>query len=116
MTKIKKYIPHLIILLIIFFAGRWSKDNNSPELEAKFKQERKLILDQLQKKQIKVSELENRMREIDSHRVQDSLFYADRLSENQTAYNRLKKKYNEINLNRATHSDLDSLIGVLFPN
>lgn len=58
MTKLKKYIPHLIILLIFFFAGRYSKPDKTPELEQKWKSERKLILDQLQKKQVEIAHLD----------------------------------------------------------
>lgn len=110
----KRYIPYAIILLIIFFAGRYSKSDKTPELEQKWKSERKLTLDQLQKKQVEITHLEALQKEIDRRRVEDSLKFASALERNQRAYNALKKKYNEINLNRATAHELDSVVSVLY--
>lgn len=111
----KKFIPYILLALIIFLAGRWTKEDNSKELEAKYKAERKLILDVLGKKQIEVARLQADSEAIRKEMVQDSLRFAGALERNQTAYNRLKKKYNEINLHRADAQSLDSLVSRLYP-
>lgn len=116
MTKLTKYIPHIAIALIIFFAGRFSKDDDSKELEALRKKERTMFQQQIIKKQVEIQGLIKAQQEIERQRIEDSIRFAGALERNQIAYNRLKKKYNEINLNRADAHTLDSLLFSLYPN
>ena len=115
MKYIKQYFPILLILLA-FFSGRWTKDDNSKELEEKYEQERKVDRDSIRELQrraaLKVVEFDHFKKQMKS----DSAFYAGKLEANQRAYNSLKRKYNEINLNRATSAQLDSIVSVLFPD
>ena len=53
----KKYIPHIAIALIIFFAGRFSKDDHSPEVEALRKKEQAMFTEQIIKKQVEIQAL-----------------------------------------------------------
>lgn len=112
----KKYIPYILLAIIIFLAGRWTKEDNSKELEARYKAERKLILDVLGKKQIEVANLDLKAQKVEKRRVRDSLYFAGKLEANQRAYLALKKKYNEINLSRADAHVLDSLVSGLYPD
>src|SRR5688500_15304389 len=97
----KKYMPLAILALIIFFAGRWTKDDNSKELKEKYEQERQVDRDRISGLVEKLTAKDAESRTINEERIQDSLRFSDALERNQTAYNRLKRKYNEINLNRA---------------
>lgn len=117
MKNIKLYLS-LALILTAFAAGLLSGNSRDAEkeLEAKYKEERKLILDQLQKKQVEIWHLNEAQKAIERRRVSDSIRFAGALERNQRAYNALKKKYNEINLSRASHAQLDSIIFVLFPN
>ena len=53
----KKYIPHIAIVLIIFFAARFSKDDHSPEVEALRKKEQAMFTEQIIKKQVEIQAL-----------------------------------------------------------
>lgn len=64
MTKILKYWPILAIILA-FLSGYFSKSDNSKELEAKYKAERKLIIDAVVAKQIEVTNLTERAKKKD---------------------------------------------------
>lgn len=113
MKYITQYWPVLLILLA-FLGGRYSSPDHSEEVEKQYKKERNLILEAIAQKQLEVAALDKRMETIEAERVQDSLRFAGALEVNQRAYTALKKKYNEINLNRATHAQLDSVVSVLY--
>ena len=117
MKNLKTYLL-LAGIILAFILGLFSGSGKDAEreLQERYKAERKLILDQITKKQVEIYKLNQAQKAIEARRVQDSLQFAGALERNQTAYNRLKKKYNEINLNRADAHLLDSIVSELFPD
>jgi hypothetical protein len=115
MKLILKYWPALLILLA-FIAGRFTANDNSDELQENWKQERKLLMEGIIKKQAEVTSLRADSLAIRKEMTLDSLRFSRALEVNQRAYTALKRKYNEINLNRASVHDLDSIVSVLLPD
>ena len=113
--KIKQYILPLIILAAIFLAGRFTASDNSDELQENWKQERKLLMEGIIKKQTDLTRLQADSIAVRKQMTLDSLRFSRALEVNQRAYTALKRKYNEINLNRASVHELDSLITKLYP-
>ena len=115
----KKYIPYAIALLILaaFIAGRMSGGNNDAEKELlnQWEKEREAYHQAIGQKDAQIVRLNQAQEAINQRRVSDSIRFAGALERNQMAYNRLKKKYNEINLNRATVHQLDSVVSALYP-
>lgn len=116
MKTILKYAIPLVILAGIFLAGRYSAPDNSDELKENWKQERKLLMEGIVKKQAEVTSLRADSLAIREQMTLDSLRFSRALEVNQRAYTALKRKYNEINLNRADAHTLDSVILSLFPD
>ena len=114
MKHLQKYWPILLILLA-FLSGRWTASKDTGELE-KLREDRKVIIQGIINKQVEVTQLRAAQEETERKRVSDSLYYANALQTNKRAYTALKKKYNEINLNRADAHTLDSLLFSLYPN
>jgi gas vesicle protein len=111
----KKLLPYLLIIAA-FFAGLFSAPDRSKELEKKFEQEREVILEAIGQKDRQIIEMAAESREIRERMVQDSLRFAGALEANKRAYTALKKRYNEINLNRADAAQLDSILSRLYPD
>lgn len=112
----KKYIPYILILAA-FLAGMFlGSSNDSKLLQDKWEKERKVILESLLEKQVREATLIKAGEATEQKRVNDSLYYARQLESNKQAYLALKKKYNEINLNRATVPELDSIVARLYPD
>lgn len=111
----KKYIPYILIL-VAFFAGQLSGSNKhaEKELKAKFEQERQRDRAKINELLAKLAIKEGQERTIREKMKEDSIASAAALARNKQEYNRLKKRYNEINLSRATSNQLDSLVEVLF--
>lgn len=116
MTKLKKYWPFIVLCLIIFFSGRWTKDDNSKELKEKYEQERQRDRDSISVLLKNLTAKHAESRTINEERIQDSLRFADALERNQRAYNSLKRKYNEVNFNRFSAARLDSIVSELYPD
>ena len=112
--KIKQYILPLIILAAIFLAGRFTASDNSDELKDNWKQERKLLMEGIIKKQTDLTRLQADSIAVRKQMTLDSLRFSRALEVNQRAYTALKRKYNEINLNRADAHVLDSLVAGLY--
>lgn len=66
----KKYIPHIIIALIIFIAGRYSSPDYSKEIRAKWEQERKVFQEAIGQKDARIVQL-NEQGKKQSQRVAD---------------------------------------------
>lgn len=115
MKPLLKYWPVLLILLA-FLSGRFTASDNTEELEHNWKQERKLLMEGIVKKQAEVTSLRADSLAIRKEMTSDSLRFSRALEVNQRAYTALKRKYNEINLNRADAHTLDSVILSLFPD
>lgn len=115
MTKYLKYLPY-VLALVLFLAGRWTAPQPDKELRKKFEAERESILEVIGQKDAQIVRLNEASHAIEKERVQDSLRFAGALESNKRAYSALKRKYNEINLNRANAHTLDSLVSVLFPD
>lgn len=108
-----KYLPY-ILCVVLFFAGRLSSPDRSKEVEKKYKEEQEIILKAKALGDVKIADLIKAQERVERERVQDSLRFASALEANQRAYNALKRKYNEINLSRATVRQLDSAVSVLY--
>jgi hypothetical protein len=115
MKPLLKYWPVLLILLA-FFSGRFTASDNSEELLENGKQERQLLMEKVVEKQVEITKLRKDSAAVRGKMHLDSLRFAKALQENQRAYNALKRKYNEINLNRATVHGLDSIVSLLLPD
>jgi hypothetical protein len=113
MEIIKKYWP-VILCVLLFFAGRLTAPKPDKELKAKFEAEREAILEVIGQKDAQIVQMAERSHEIRRQMTLDSLRFAGALEVNQMAYSALKRKYNEINLNRATVHELDSIIAALY--
>ena len=115
MTFIKKFWP-FILCALLFWAGRLTAPDNSKALEAKYeaerKQDRKAISDLMAKDALKSAEFDR----VRDQLRKDSLNFSVQLQANKRAYSALKKRYNEINLNRADSHLLDSIIMKLYGN
>jgi hypothetical protein len=115
MKKLKTFLPY-ILAGGLFFAGRWTGPDNSKELTRKYELERKYHLNEISKLNAALVDRDSLGLRIMRKMHEDSLKTAIDLRANKEAYGRLKKKYNEINLNRASSAQLDSLVEVLFSN
>lgn len=109
-TKImKKYIPYIAIALIIFFMGRYSKDDTSPELKAKWQEERATLLDGITHKDARILALSADSATIRKKMRIDSLESARALNAEKAATLYYKKLYEKINLRNASVAQLDSI-------
>lgn len=114
----RKYFPYLLCIAF-FLLGQFlgTQDKSGEELlKRKFEQEQQWDRDSISALLNKITALSAESATIRERMVQDSLKYSDALERNQRAYLALKRKYDEINLSRATVHDLDSIVSVLFPN
>jgi len=115
MKKIKPFLSY-ILAAALFFAGRWTSSDNSSELERKYALERKYHLNEIEKLKAAIDDRDKVGQQIVKKMYEDSVKAAIDLRANKEAYGKLKKKYNEINLNRASSVQLDSVLSVLYPD
>jgi len=115
MKNLSKYIPY-ILAAVLFFAGRWTSPKPDKELMQKYESERTYHLSQIDSLKGKADDLADTGAAILEKMYSDRLKYENALQANKEAYLKLKKKYNEINLNRADAQLLDSLISSLYPD
>lgn len=111
-----KYLPVVILIAVALFVGRWTAPDHSKELEKKFEAERKVYQDRISDLKVALINKDKAGQAIREKMYSDSVKTVSALRANKEAYNRLKNKYNEINLSRANSHDLDSIISVLFPD
>lgn len=114
MKYILKYLPYLLIIAA-FISGRFSAPDNSKEIVKKYEDERDVIFKAIQSKDVVIIGLKAQGDKVDKERKRDSLNFSVQLQANKRAYLSLKKKYNEINLNRASVHELDSIVTGLYP-
>jgi hypothetical protein len=111
----KNLLPYALCL-ILFFVGRLTAPKPDKELKAKYEQERDAIMEVIGQKDGQISRLNEDAEAIKAKFSADSAIFMDKLLDNQRAYSALKRKYNEINLNRADAQSLDSIISRLYPD
>jgi hypothetical protein len=114
MKSLLKYLPYLLAAAL-FFVGRWTGPDVDNSLLKKYEVERKYHLDEINKRNEQISHLSKQWFKLRQYMIEDSIRYANELKANNEAYLKLKKKYNEINLNRATVHQLDSIVAKLYP-
>lgn len=116
MKYILRYWPALLFIagiLIGLLSGNSGRLERK-ELKEKYQEEQNQILEVIGQKDAEIVRLNEASGAIRERMQSDSAFFAHALNENKRAYSALKKKYNEINLNRASVADLDSLVSVLY--
>jgi hypothetical protein len=104
----KAILPY-ILAVVLFFAGRWTKTNDTSEFENKVALERKYHADQISKKDAKIIDLTMAGEMIVKKMKADSLEAANALQANNRAFLKLKKEHEKINLSRASAAELDSI-------
>lgn len=113
MPFLKRFWP-VILCVLLFFAGRWTKDDSGKELKAKFEAERgssRNVISDLMNRQAlkdKASEARTARWEKDSLQLFDALQAQKRL----TIW--LKKENEKINYKNYSNPDMDSVDLILF--
>lgn len=115
MKQVVKYGPW-VLCVALFFVGRISSPKPDKELIRKYEMEREFHRLQITTLNAKLADRDKSGLAILEKMKSDSLKSADALRANKEAYLTLKKRYNEINLNRADSHLLDSLVSRLYPD
>ena len=115
MKRLANYLPY-ILAAVLFFAGRWTAPQPDKGLLKRYEVERKYHIDQISKLNARADDLAKAGLRLSEKMKSDSLKFSIALKANNEAYLKLKKKYNEINLNRADAHTLDSVVLSLYPN
>lgn len=113
MKSLFKYLPYFLAAAL-FLAGRWMAPDGK-DLIQKYEVERNYHLSEIKKLNARADDLAKAGLKLAEKMKADSLKTAHALKANNEAYLKLKKKYNEINLNRADAHTLDSLVSGLYP-
>jgi hypothetical protein len=108
-----QWITGLIFAAIIAVAvaGLYSGKDDTSVYDEK---EREVHLEMIRRNSERIERLSLDSLTIRQKMYSDSLKYSGLLKANNEAYLKLKKKYNEINLSKASVHDLDSVVAALY--
>jgi len=114
MKSYLKYIPFLIGMVLIFFAGRCSKESVDKDLVRKYELERKTLLEDVAHREGIMADRTKQAATIIQRMKQDSAKLSVDLQARNGAIFKLEKYYASISFRDADGVKLDSILSVLY--
>lgn len=99
-----------LFLLLVFFCGRFSKDDDSKELESLRKKERVMFQQQIIKKQVELQQKDKLILAEQDLRADTIAYFVKELAKSNLTISQMKKRNENRSFDTYSDSQLDSLL------